>query len=251
MLLDRLGMLAIGRGDYPRAQALLAEALPLARSLGAGHVAEALGSLGALAWVQEEVGRAADCWCQGLVLARDIGYRLRIPQFLERLGRVARARGQLERAARLFGAAAVAQQAAGAPISQEIGEYERNLDAVRAQLGEAAFAAAWAEGQALPAEDAVAYAVADVALEPAVAEALGDAPDVAVTGAPVQRDPAGLTRREVEVLRLLAEGATDAAIAAALSISVNTVNKHVASILAKTGAANRTAAAAALRRRLP
>ena len=60
--------------------------------------------------------------------------------------------------------------------------------------------------------------------------------------------PFGLTARETEVLRLLAEGATDAAIAAALSISVNTVNKHVASILAKTGAANRTAAAAALRR---
>ncbi len=53
------------------------------------------------------------------------------------------------------------------------------------------------------------------------------------------------------MLRLLAEGATNAAIAAALSISVKTVHKHVASILAKTGTANRTAAAAALRRSLP
>jgi DNA-binding CsgD family transcriptional regulator len=73
----------------------------------------------------------------------------------------------------------------------------------------------------------------------------------AIASPPRDPVPFGLTAREVEVLRLVAEGATDAAIAAALSISVNTVNKHVASILAKTGAANRTAAAAALRRGLP
>ncbi|MCC6627878.1 MAG: AAA family ATPase [Chloroflexi bacterium] len=69
------------------------------------------------------------------------------------------------------------------------------------------------------------------------------------TAAPLRLvHPLGLTPREVEVLGLVAEGATDAAIADALSISVNTVNKHVASILAKTGTANRTAAAAALSR---
>ena len=56
--------------------------------------------------------------------------------------------------------------------------------------------------------------------------------------------PAGLSRREVEVLRLLAQGATDREIAAALSISVTTVHKHVASVLGKTGSANRTGAAA-------
>jgi DNA-binding CsgD family transcriptional regulator len=62
--------------------------------------------------------------------------------------------------------------------------------------------------------------------------------------------PFGLTTREAEVLRLVAGGATNAAIATTLNISVNTVNKHVASILAKTGAPNRTAAAA-LRRDQP
>lgn len=56
--------------------------------------------------------------------------------------------------------------------------------------------------------------------------------------------PAGLTSREVEVLRLVAQGATNSAIADALTISVKTVNAHVASILAKTGTANRTAATA-------
>jgi DNA-binding NarL/FixJ family response regulator len=52
-----------------------------------------------------------------------------------------------------------------------------------------------------------------------------------------------LTPREVEALRLLAQGMTDREIAEELSISLKTVNKHVASILGKTGSANRTVAA--------
>jgi len=61
---------------------------------------------------------------------------------------------------------------------------------------------------------------------------------------PVQELPAGLTAREVEVLRLVAQGATNRAIAESLHISVKTVNAHVTHILNKTGCANRAAAAA-------
>jgi len=56
--------------------------------------------------------------------------------------------------------------------------------------------------------------------------------------------PAGLSEREVEVLRLLAAGKTNPDIAAALSISPKTVTHHVTSILSKIGASNRTEAAA-------
>ena len=52
----------------------------------------------------------------------------------------------------------------------------------------------------------------------------------------------GLT--QAEVIRLLAAGASDAEIARRLVISVRTANRHVANILSKTGAPNRTAAAA-------
>jgi DNA-binding CsgD family transcriptional regulator len=55
--------------------------------------------------------------------------------------------------------------------------------------------------------------------------------------------PDGLTAREVEVIRLLAAGKTDRAIAETLSISVRTAGNHVRSILGKTGSANRTEAA--------
>jgi len=56
--------------------------------------------------------------------------------------------------------------------------------------------------------------------------------------------PDGLTVREVEVTRLVAEGKTDRGIAEELIISPNTVSNHVRSILGKTDSANRTESAA-------
>ena len=52
-----------------------------------------------------------------------------------------------------------------------------------------------------------------------------------------------LSEREIEVLRLLSAGKTNRQIATSLVISPNTVGRHVANILAKTGAANRAEAA--------
>ena len=60
-------------------------------------------------------------------------------------------------------------------------------------------------------------------------------------------NPAGLSNRQVEVLRLLAEGLTDAQIAARLFLSTRTVESHVAALLSKLGAGTRRQAAAAAR----
>jgi DNA-binding CsgD family transcriptional regulator len=61
----------------------------------------------------------------------------------------------------------------------------------------------------------------------------------------------GLSRRELEVLRLIAAGKTNQEIADGLFISLNTVATHVRSIFNKTEAANRAEAAIyALRHRL-
>jgi DNA-binding CsgD family transcriptional regulator len=54
--------------------------------------------------------------------------------------------------------------------------------------------------------------------------------------------PSPLTRREGEVLRLLADGLSDRAVAARLVISPKTVEKHVGAVLRKTGTGSRTAA---------
>jgi DNA-binding CsgD family transcriptional regulator/tetratricopeptide (TPR) repeat protein len=56
--------------------------------------------------------------------------------------------------------------------------------------------------------------------------------------------PAGLSAREIEVLRLVAEGKSNRAIARALVLSEKTVANHIANIFAKTGADNRAAATA-------
>jgi len=61
---------------------------------------------------------------------------------------------------------------------------------------------------------------------------------------PAPGAPDDLTAREAEVLGLIAIGRSNADIATALSISLNTVATHVRNILAKTGSANRTEAAA-------
>jgi DNA-binding CsgD family transcriptional regulator len=57
-------------------------------------------------------------------------------------------------------------------------------------------------------------------------------------------NPAGLTARQIDVLRLLGKGYTNAEIASQLVVSVRTVDSHVAAVLAKLGAASRREAAA-------
>ena len=54
--------------------------------------------------------------------------------------------------------------------------------------------------------------------------------------------PAGLTTREMDVLRLLAQGLTSAQIAEQLVIGLVTVNSHVRSIYSKLGVTSRAAA---------
>jgi DNA-binding NarL/FixJ family response regulator len=56
---------------------------------------------------------------------------------------------------------------------------------------------------------------------------------------PTRHNPEGLTDRQVGVLRLLAEGLTNAEIAERLVVSVRTVDSHVAAVLAKLGVASR------------
>ena len=76
---------------------------------------------------------------------------------------------------------------------------------------------------------------------------LGAMPDVArlesLTGAE-QADAGGLTKREQEVLRHLATGETNKAIAADLVLSERTVDRHVSNIFAKLGVSSRAAATA-------
>jgi DNA-binding CsgD family transcriptional regulator len=71
----------------------------------------------------------------------------------------------------------------------------------------------------------------------------GRDPSAGVRSGVVSGDPL-LSERELEVLRLVAEGRTDAQIARALVISSHTVHRHVANIRTRLGVPSRAAAAA-------
>jgi ATP/maltotriose-dependent transcriptional regulator MalT len=79
-------------------------------------------------------------------------------------------------------------------------------------------------------------------------ERLGAAPDLArveeLTGAVAHETTAGLTPREVEVLRLVATGKTNRAIATDLFLSEKTIARHVSNIFTKLGVSSRSAATA-------
>jgi pimeloyl-ACP methyl ester carboxylesterase/DNA-binding CsgD family transcriptional regulator len=89
--------------------------------------------------------------------------------------------------------------------------------------------------------------------EPAWEKLINNVRHFLVTGSPLpetagrtempEADPAQLTPREVEVLKLMAAGKSNQEIATELVISINTVTNHVKNILGKTGTANRTEAA--------
>lgn len=85
-------------------------------------------------------------------------------------------------------------------------------------------------------------AASDSATALAIYRQLGALPDIRrLDGAAL---PGGLTQREVEVLALVAAGASNRSAAETLFISQKTVGRHLANIFAKIGASSRTAAAA-------
>jgi DNA-binding CsgD family transcriptional regulator len=81
-----------------------------------------------------------------------------------------------------------------------------------------------------------------------VFQQLGAAPDLARVQAlfrkPAPKAAGGLTAREVQLLRLVAAGKTNRAIAAELVLSERTVDRHVSNIFTKLGVSSRTAATA-------
>jgi non-specific serine/threonine protein kinase len=227
--LANLGVAAHGRGRLAEAAAFHEDALAMQREVGYVRGAMlSLSDLGDIARDQGDVARAAGYYREGLVLARAYGELRAIVEALEGLAYVAVVSGQARHGVRWFAAAERLRETAGIAnwLSFNRTVYERGMSTARTSLGEQAFASTWAAGRSLP-------------LAEAVAEAL-DAPLVSPD------TPGGfLTPRETEVLRLLAVGKSDRAIAEALFLSVRTVEAHVARILAKLGVRTRTAAVGA------
>jgi predicted ATPase/uncharacterized protein HemY len=181
--LDHLGRVAQEQADYESARALYEESLAIRRELGErSAIANSLNHLGMVASKRRDYGTARARYEESLAIRRELGNRSGIAQSLEALAVLAcelqerpgadelagaggafqavEATDAARAAARLFGAATALREAVGTPVPPSEQEaYRRAVCRARERLGEEAFAAAWAEGRALPLDQAIADAL--------------------------------------------------------------------------------------------
>jgi DNA-binding CsgD family transcriptional regulator/Tfp pilus assembly protein PilF len=216
-----MGMVDLGQGDYTAARLRIEEAREIMGALGDRRgIAKMSTALGDVALNQGDRNAAHSLYEGAVEDLKDLDDKWWIAWCLEGMASVDRD----ERAARLFGAAAALREAIGAPRPPAFRSYyERNLTALRNRLGEEVFVRAWAEGGIMSPDQALKQA-----REPAKPAAV---PSML------------LSDREIEVLRLVADGLTDGQVALKLHISPRTVGRHLGSIYKKLGVPSRAAAA--------
>jgi tetratricopeptide (TPR) repeat protein len=155
------------QGDLERARMLLEESMVSLRSQTyplrvVNALATTLTRLGSIECEMGRDARASELYRESLVLARRFGFTYEAAIRLEGMARVAVMQGQPERAARLLGASAALREEMGTPLTPvSRTDHDHAVNAVRAALGEDAFAAAWEVGHAMSLEEAVAYASDD------------------------------------------------------------------------------------------
>ncbi|KWW97798.1 hypothetical protein TH66_20330 [Carbonactinospora thermoautotrophica] len=180
-----------------------------------------------------DVREAAALARESLELKRPFNDRVGIGLCLETAAWVAAAQGQGERAARLLGVlyATVWREIdpSAADFRDRMTLHSETEAKTRRLLGDRAFPAAFAEGTRFTLEQAVAYA-----LEETVEFASPSRP----------ASSAALTRREMQIAELVAQGLSNKEIAAQLVIAQRTAETHVEHILRKLGFTSRTQIAA-------
>jgi non-specific serine/threonine protein kinase len=228
-----LASAAVEEDDLDSAVAQLDESLALCRKLGdLRTVSQSLFTLGMVELMRDDLDRGAALLDEGARMTGELGYRIGGVYYVWGLGKVGAMRGRPLRAAKLWGAAEALREDMGMSLSYfdlAASDYEQDLAAVRSTLGEASFEAAWAEGRTMSPEQAMEYA-----LEQPTAPHDDAAPAA-------QTD---LTKRELEVLGLVARGMSNQQIAESLTISEHTVHRHVSNVLGKLGVSSRAAAVA-------
>jgi DNA-binding CsgD family transcriptional regulator/tetratricopeptide (TPR) repeat protein len=235
--LDSLGRVAFHMGNYPEAEALFKEGLEIGRQAGdICSMAFCLHGLGQVAQGQRDFEHSRSYLMQSIMLRQEYKDRRGIVDSLISLVDVLTMQGDHEQATRLAGMAEVVCEAIGADLHLiDRVEHERSLDILRNRLGPEQFSRLWAEGKHLSVEQ--------VLEQENTASLDRDAVRPETTPrANGYDDPAGLTPRELDVLRAIATGMTNAQAADTLSISPHTVNMHVRSIFAKLGVTSRSAA---------
>jgi predicted ATPase len=156
-----LARVADAQGDARRASALYGAALTTFRDLDNAHgIAETLLHLARMHHAQGATGRAMLLYRESLTLHRDLGNKSWIADCLDGLADLRRQQGRSARAVQLLGAAQALRDRLGAPRPPiMLTGYEGWLKAAQAQVADAEFAAAWAEGRAMALEHAIVCAL--------------------------------------------------------------------------------------------
>ncbi len=234
-----LALAALLRREYKRAAALSEESVVIRRQLHDRlDLIYSLVGLALSTTFQGDLERAIQACQEALALSEALGNKNGLAYSMEAMAGIAGAQGQAERAAILFGAAEALRDAIGTPLPPGLRALsERLMVTARAQLGEQVFAEALAEGRTMTQEQVLAVQGPPMMSTPNQVES---SPAHMAKASPTS--PAGLTAREMEVLRLVVQGLTDAQVAEQLVISPRTVNWHLTSIYSKLQVTSRSAA---------
>jgi predicted ATPase/DNA-binding CsgD family transcriptional regulator len=233
-----LGYVAAFEGQPERMRSLVEESLVLHREAGDRRgTAEALLGLGWAHLLLRNATAAQAVFEECLSILSMLGRTWFLTLALEGLAMSLIALKQYERALRCWGAARELREQKNIALSPAISAlYEPFLQQAHAQFSPAVFASLLVEGQAL---------VNEAGLLPALFGTSDPFPAqtrvAPLTFVPMAY-PAGLTAREVEVLRWVARGLTDNQVAEKLVISPRTVSTHLTSIYNKLGVSSRASA---------
>ena len=234
-----LGRLTLQQGDVVTAHALLEQSLTRFRELDNQRgIARSLSQLGDVAAMQQDWAKARMLYEKSLTEVQEASDKIETASCLERLAGVVTAGGasltNVLWAAQLWGAAEALREMMGAPIPPvERTAYKERVVAARNTIGKRIFSSYWAKGRTMTPVQALA--------------AQGKATSLSMDAGSlppenISANPAGLTAREVEVLRWVAHGLTDSQVAEQLVISPRTVTSHLSSIYNKLGVTSRAAA---------
>jgi DNA-binding CsgD family transcriptional regulator len=233
------------QGEAPTARSLFEESLALFRALGQRHfIATLLSSLGKAVARQEDLQTALACFRESLTLFEQMDDQRSMAVCLEGWARVLARRGDATWAAQVWGMVQMLSDAGGSSdlsslftLPGEDADDEQLRSRMQVQLGEKGFAQAQAAGRAMTPVQALSAQGHTLPSEQPATSTTADRSQVFPSTATDD-----LTRREVEVLRLVAQGLTDTQIAELLVISPRTVNAHLRSIYSKLAITSRHAA---------
>ncbi|WP_223838532.1 LuxR C-terminal-related transcriptional regulator [Saccharopolyspora pogona] len=184
-------------------------------------------------WAAGDLEKASEYLRESLRKKGELNEWLGIACCLSLLACVAAAGGDAHRAAVLFGASDTMWELADRMlygIEKLLDWVRHSTQLSRKALGKKAFEAAYQQGERMTQEEVIAYALGDKRPHQASTAAAAPAPL--------------LTKRELEVVALIAAGMSNKQIAASLVISQRTAESHVENILTKMGLTSRTQIAA-------